>query len=472
MDCTKTGKVLNDIYKMKQILIPTFKESQFTNLGSMIIDQKEKYNNEIIKKIIKYSQTRACLVIFEYIQQANDMYNILKNQIHLKNNIIIYSKEEQSDFLSKELNIGDIILSTNLSGRGTDIIISPSLQINGGLHVILTFFPESKRVEMQALGRAGRKGEKGSGEILVYSFEKSIVNLENQREKRENDNYNDLINNFMNKNSLYQNLFEQFCNEIKELKTANSVEDNLINDIKERWGLFLIDNINTMENKEIIIRKFKQLIEEIKNNLSFNNPFILSRKRNFESLKQSINLSDLSLGSMYYIIPHQIVKNNISVSETKNYFENLNKIIELLIRQLNKCEEIIIDISKKERNNSINDLFNQNLQKKLVFKTICENIKSNMIYLSAIEKDEKKYILIYDKNMTKRLSDEIGDYYPDDIINYFYDYGINFLLIFITIKKNEIILKMVLMKEIIKVVVLGCRFKCFLLLSNIINNFY
>lgn len=434
MDCPKTNKLLNEIYNIKQIIIPTFKESQFINLGTAIIDQKEKYTNQIIKNIIEYSQNRACLVIFEYIQQVNEMHKILKNNYYLKNKIIIYSKEEQSSFLSKELNPGDIILSTNLSGRGADIKISPLVEKNGGLHVILTFFPESKRIELQALGRSGRKGERGSGEIIIYSFEKSVDILEKEREKRENEIYNDLINNFIKKNLLYQDLFEQFCHKIKELKTVYSVEDNLIDDIKERWGLFLIaNNINTsnnMEQNEIITRKFIKLKEDIEKSISFckyNNPFILSRKRNFESLLDANDLSDLSLGSMYYSIPLQIVKNNISASETINNFIELNNKIGLIIKQLNKYEEIIKCINKKESNNSINDLFNQNLQKKKVFELIFKNIKYNISYLSKIRKDEENYILIYNKNMTKRLSDEIGKNIPDDIIDYFYDYGIDFL---------------------------------------------
>jgi hypothetical protein len=59
-----------------------------------------------------------------------------------------------------------------------------------------------------------------------------------------------------------------------------------------------------------------------------------------------------------------------------------------------------------------------------------------------------------------------------DIINYFYDYGIYFLYaLYYDIKKKKKILKMVLKKEIIKIVVLGYRFKCFLLFSNIVNCF-
>ena len=434
MDCPKTSKVLTEIYKMKQLIIPTFKISQFINFGSVIIDQKEKYINKIIGQILEISKNRACLVIFEYIQQANDMYRLLKNVYKITNNIIVYSKDDQSNFLSKELNIGDIILSTNLSGRGTDIKISSLLEQNGGLHVILTFFPESKRIEMQALGRAGRKGEKGSGEIIIYSFEKSINILEKKREERENENYNELINNFVERNNLYQDLFENFCAEIKNIKSSSSVEDKLIEDIKERWGLFLVANkinsTNAMEKKDIILRRFKELKDKIQNSVNFclyNNPFILCKKRNIDSLLQANNLSNLSLGSMYYSIPLQIIQYKLNVSQTINSFQKLKYQIELLINQLNKYEEIIININKREYKEKTNDLFNQNIQKKKVFEIINNNIKNNISYLSKIINHEDKYILIYNNKMTKKLIDEIDKNYPDDIINYFYDYGLDFL---------------------------------------------
>ena len=64
---------------------------------------------------------------------------------------------------------GQVTITTNNAGRGTDIALPlESLQV-GGLHVILTFYPYSQRVEEQAIGRAGRQGNQGSSEILLLA---------------------------------------------------------------------------------------------------------------------------------------------------------------------------------------------------------------------------------------------------------------------------------------------------------------
>ena len=66
-----------------------------------------------------------------------------------------------------ELSSSKIIISTNLAGRGTDIRTSKTLDKNGGLHVIITFFPSNSRVEEQAIERTGRQGKPGSVQSII-----------------------------------------------------------------------------------------------------------------------------------------------------------------------------------------------------------------------------------------------------------------------------------------------------------------
>lgn len=62
---------------------------------------------------------------------------------------------------------GHVTVATNMAGRGTDIKIAPSVRGAGGLHVILTEFHESRRIDRQLFGRAGRQGDPGSHQSIV-----------------------------------------------------------------------------------------------------------------------------------------------------------------------------------------------------------------------------------------------------------------------------------------------------------------
>jgi preprotein translocase subunit SecA len=76
----------------------------------------------------------------------------------------------------EKANAGEIIIATNLAGRGTDIK-TDEIEKNGGLHVIVTFMPSNERVEEQAFGRTARQGKRGTGQM--------ILNAENLSEYRD-----------------------------------------------------------------------------------------------------------------------------------------------------------------------------------------------------------------------------------------------------------------------------------------------
>lgn len=74
---------------------------------------------------------------------------------------------EEATIIATAGEIGAVTVATNMAGRGTDILLSDDARAAGGLHVILTAFHETARIDRQLYGRAGRQGDPGSGEAIT-----------------------------------------------------------------------------------------------------------------------------------------------------------------------------------------------------------------------------------------------------------------------------------------------------------------
>lgn len=115
---------------------------------------------------------RAVLVICENIQDVND----IKKAICLdpffasrtSNREIITLKSKDDKLPVDKLGPNDIIIATNIAGRGTDFETLDVLDKNGGLEVVLSYIPSNIRIETQAFRRTARNGNRGSGKFIVY----------------------------------------------------------------------------------------------------------------------------------------------------------------------------------------------------------------------------------------------------------------------------------------------------------------
>ena len=165
---------------------------------------------------------RAVLIICENKKDVNDIVKTLSIEIiHLydyKGKVEGIRKVEGTN--RKPIKIdnvrpGDVIVATNVAGRGTYFKISRLLEENGGLHVIITYLPTNIRVELQGFGRSGRKGESGSGRMIIYdkrTIEENITieNLKEERDECEEQRLEEIRIKMIPRVTLERELFEKF----------------------------------------------------------------------------------------------------------------------------------------------------------------------------------------------------------------------------------------------------------------------
>ena len=186
-----TIKAINIIYKIKLLKMPPFRHRVLKIETPKTYADEKIFKENLITEIIKYSYDlqRVVLVLFEYMCQVEEMYQYLeahRYEFKLDNTEIIsyYRSDVENEFLERQMRPNTIILSTNLSGRGTDIKLDSEVKRNGGLHVIITFMPYNERVEKQAQGRAARCGDDGSSLTMIMA-KNDYDTLKSRRNKYE-----------------------------------------------------------------------------------------------------------------------------------------------------------------------------------------------------------------------------------------------------------------------------------------------
>ena len=166
-----------DIYKLDVVEIPTNKPVIRNDMNDRVYKtQREKYKAVIeeIEKMIKAGRPvlvgTTSVEISEMLSKMLDMRGIRHNVLNAK----LHQKEAEIVAHAGESSI--VTIATNMAGRGTDIKLSPEVRAAGGLAIIGTERHESRRVDRQLRGRAGRQGDPGSS-VFFVSLEDKLMRL-------------------------------------------------------------------------------------------------------------------------------------------------------------------------------------------------------------------------------------------------------------------------------------------------------
>ncbi len=166
-----------DIYKLDVVVIPTHRPIIRIDKQDLVYKTKREKYNAVIEEISELvNNGRPVLVGTTSVEISEVLSRMLKLK-KIKHNILNAKHHQKEAQIVAEAGLaGNVTIATNMAGRGTDIKLGPGVKEAGGLAIVGTERHESRRVDRQLRGRAGRQGDPGSSQFMV-SLEDNLMRV-------------------------------------------------------------------------------------------------------------------------------------------------------------------------------------------------------------------------------------------------------------------------------------------------------
>ena len=378
--CTGTAETESqeffEIYNLRVVVIPTNKEMIRNDFNDQIFRTEKEKNSAIIKKIRELNEIGQPMLVFTSSINKSEIYSKLLSKENIKH-VVLNAKnhENEAEIIANAGKERSVIITTSISGRGVDIqlggkkgsISDEELKKNkekikslGGLFVIGTERMESRRVDNQARGRAGRQGDEGSS-IFYVSLEDDLMRIFGSES----------MNNILEKLGLKdgESIDHPWIN--KALERAQQKVEARNFDIRKT--LIKFDNVLNDQRHVIFSQR--------KNAMNSSQIFEYSNDFLDEILDDILKLKDRKLSN---------IKNNdfdIKLKSIlgKNFDDNeFSKIILLKDKLLKEKIAEIFQNSRNDRIKLIGEDQSKEIEKRIFLQTVDMNWKSHIQYLEQL----------------------------------------------------------------------------------------
>ena len=166
-----------DIYKLDVVTIPTNMPVIRQDLNDRVYKTKREKYNAVIEEIVKMVESGRPVLVGTTSVEISELLSRMLTLRKIKHNVLnakLHQKE--AEIVAQAGQSGTVTIATNMAGRGTDIKLSDAVRKAGGLAIIGTERHESRRVDRQLRGRAGRQGDPGSS-VFYVSLEDNLMRL-------------------------------------------------------------------------------------------------------------------------------------------------------------------------------------------------------------------------------------------------------------------------------------------------------
>ena len=378
--CTGTAATESEefyeIYNLNVVIIPTNKTMIRKDWNDQIFRTELEKNKAIITKILECNKSGQPVLIFTSSINKSEIYSKLLDGVKIKHTVLnAKNHQNEAEIIANAGKLNSIIITTSISGRGVDIQLGgkkgsqPENELDlsknnikslGGLFVIGTERMESRRVDNQARGRAGRQGDEGNS-IFYVSLEDDLMRIFGSES----------MNNILQKLGL---------------KDGESIDHPWINKALERAQ-------QKVESRNFDIRK---TLLKFDNVLNDQRHVIFSQRKNVMNSEKIFDYSDEFLSE---IIDNLMSLKTQSLSQSKNSeFHNQLKILlgksfdekEIINLTNLKSQEFKEKINLKfletrnERIKILNEEKAREIEKRIFLQSIDLNWKSHIQYLEQL----------------------------------------------------------------------------------------
>lgn len=173
---TEAGE-LWEIYKLDVMVIPTNRPIVRDDREDLVYKTvREKYN-AVIDEVVRLQNEERPVLVGTTSVEVSELLSRLLDRRKIKHNVLNAKQHQrEADIVAEAGRPRAVTIATNMAGRGTDIKLGEGVKASGGLAIIGTERHESRRVDRQLRGRAGRQGDPGSSQFFV-SLEDNLMRL-------------------------------------------------------------------------------------------------------------------------------------------------------------------------------------------------------------------------------------------------------------------------------------------------------
>ena len=165
------------IYGLDVVLIPTNKQMVRLDSPDVIYKTEESKFEAVIDEIVEMNTLRRPVLVGTVSVEKSERLARMLEKRGLKHNVLNAKQHEREAAIVAEAGQpAAVTIATNMAGRGTDIVLGSGVQDVGGLHIIGTERHESRRIDNQLRGRAGRQGDPGSSRFFI-SLEDDLMKI-------------------------------------------------------------------------------------------------------------------------------------------------------------------------------------------------------------------------------------------------------------------------------------------------------